>query len=319
MSERYFDWVDNKNVLILGGTGMVGRALAKCLPDAHVIGSSDYDLTCPKQVRKMYEMHQPEYVFHLAAKVGGVKANSTQKADFYYQNCLINAHVLHYAHVCGVKKVLSLLSTCVYPNDIAYPMQEQNIHDGLPHESNYPYAFAKRMLDVQSRAYREQYGCNFITAIPNNLFGYHDQFHLEDSHVIPAIIHKTYLAKKEHKPLRLWGDGSPLREFTYAPDLARALCYLMEHYNAPDPINVGGSQVWSIKKVTELIAQYLDFTGPIEWDISQPMGQYQKPSCHKKMEALGWGEDKYTPFEEALLATCCWFEKRYPNVRGVKP
>ena len=304
------------SILILGGSGMVGHALAEALPHAHAMGSKDYDLTDQEQVMAMYERYQPDYVFHLAAKVGGVKANMTQGADFYYQNSLINTHVLHYAHVFGVKKVLSLLSTCVYPDQIDYPLEEQNIHAGLPHASNYPYAYAKRMLDVQSRAYRDQFGSNFITAVPNNLFGFHDQFHLDDAHVIPAIIHKTYIAKKTNSPLVLWGDGSPIREFTYAPDLARALVFLMERYDQPSPINVGTSHAWPIKTVAERIMHHLDFQGELVWDRNQPMGQYQKPSSHQKMEALGWDESEYTSLDQALEATCQWFTAHYPNVRG---
>ena len=303
--------LDSKRTLILGGGGMLGHALQALLPNAVVIRSADYDLTQADQVAAMYAHYQPEYVFHLAAKVGGLGANMAEKADFYHQNTLMGLHVLHHAHLAGVKKVLSLLSTCIYPDDAPHPLREEDIHKGLPHDSNYAYAYAKRMLDVQSRA------CNFITAVPNNLFGEYDQFHLQDAHVIPAMIHKTYLAKKNNTPLHFWGDGSPLREFTYAPDLARCLVFLMEHYNGEHPINVGSSEERSIFDVAQLVVQSMGFEGSIEWDHSKPLGQLRKPSCHQKITELGWSASDHTPFAQALAQTCRWFESHYPDVRGV--
>ena len=184
-----------KNILVTGGTGMVGVALQKLIPDAIFIGSKHFDLKSKEEVSKMFAYYEPEYVIHLAAKVGGVKANKDFLADFYYDNIMINTNVLECAKDYKVKKLLSLLSTCIYPDSVCYPLLEKNIHEGEPHESNFAYAYAKRMLDVQSRAYREQHGCNFITAVPNNLFGENDNFDYNNSHVIPAIIRKIYEAK----------------------------------------------------------------------------------------------------------------------------
>jgi GDP-L-fucose synthase len=211
------------------------------------------------------------------------------------------------------------MSTCVYPANADLPLKEASLHAGTPHPSNFGYAYAKRALDVQSRAYRQQYGCNFITAIPNNLFGENDNFDLENSHVIPAIIRKIYEAKKNNKNVVLWGDGSPLREFTYAKDMARVLMFVLENYNEESPINVGNTKEYSIKQVADTIAEIMGFEGNLKmtWDIEKPAGQHRKPSCSNKLEKLGWNKGSFTSFEASLRSTCEWFAEKYPNVRGI--
>jgi GDP-L-fucose synthase len=175
------------------------------------------------------------------------------------------------------------------------------------------------MLDVQSRAYREQYGCNFITAIPNNLYGENDNFDLEDSHVIPALIRKVWEAKINKEPsVFCWGDGSPLREFTYSEDIARILLFLMENYNDPEPINIGNTEEYSIKQVVEIICSILEYDGEIVWQTDKPSGQHRKPSCNQKLLDLGWEKEDYVSLEEGLKKTCEWFIMTYPNVRGTK-
>jgi len=306
-----------KNILVTGGSGMIGGALQKKL-EAVYISSSDYDLRDPLQCEAMYAKHKPEYVIHLAAKVGGIKANQDGLADFYYENIMINTNVLHFAKKYKVKKLLSLLSTCIYPDNTSYPLKEENIHDGEPHESNFAYAHVKRMLDVQSRAYRKQYGCNFITASPNNLFGENDNFDLDNSHVLPAIIRKVYEAKINNTNVVLWGDGSPLREFTYSGDLADIIVFLLENYDGPRPVNVGTTREYSIKEVAELVCKIFRYEGKIEWQISHYKGQYRKPSDNSKLLSLGWKEENFSDFEESLGKMCAWFENKYPNVRGIK-
>ena len=192
------------------------------------------------------------------------------------------------------------------------------MHSGPPHPSNFAYAHVKRMLDVQSRAYRQQYGCNFITAVPNNLYGEYDNFDLEQSHVIPAIIRKVHEAKLYNKEIVLWGDGSPLREFTYSKDLARVLLFLLKNYDDSTPINIGCSNETSIKNAAEAIASKLGYEGRINWDATKPAGQFKKPSDKSKMISLGWTEDQYTSFEQGIEKTCEWFLKQYPEVRGVR-
>jgi GDP-L-fucose synthase len=174
------------------------------------------------------------------------------------------------------------------------------------------------MVDVMSRAYRQQYGCNFITAIPNNLYGENDNFDLENSHVIPAIIRKVWEAKINKKPsVFCWGDGSPLREFTYSEDIARILLFLMEKYDEPEPINIGNTDEYSIKEVVEIICNILEYNGHIEWQTNKPSGQHRKPSSNQKLLNLGWKKEDYTPLKEGLKKTCEWFIMNYPNVRGI--
>ena len=296
---------------------MVGSALKRVHPAATYVGSQDCDLTDRDKTLKLFEIHRPDHVIHLAAKVGGVKGNNDYVADFFTKNIQMNTNVLAACHAFGVKKVISLLSTCVYPDEVRYPLTENQIHNGPPHSSNFGYAYAKRMLDVQSRAYRNQYGCNFITAIPNNLYGENDNFHLTDGHVIPAMIRKVYEAKiNDVASVTFWGDGSPLREFTYSEDLAKILLFLLESYNNPEPINVGNTGEMSIRDIAKLIIDHIGYSGAVVWDTGMPVGQYRKPSSNKKLLDLGW--DKYTNFKTTLARTCDWFIQNYPNVRGVK-
>mgnify|MGYP001265577243 CR=1 FL=1 len=302
-------------ILITGGTGMLGSAFE----GENIIktNSREFDLTNLTDALNMLRKYQPTHVIHLAAKVGGLGANMKNKADFYRDNILINTNVLEAARIYKVKKLLSLMSTCVYPANAELPLKEGSLHVGAPHSSNFGYAYAKRALDVQSRAYRQQYGCNFITAIPNNLFGERDNFDLENSHVIPAIIRKVYEAKKNNKSVLLWGDGSPLREFTYSKDMAKALMFVLKNYKDATPINVGNTYEHSIKEIATTISDIMDFKGDIIWDTSKPKGQYSKPSSGEKLELLGYDRNLFTPTKKALEKTCDWFVENYPNVRGV--
>ncbi|MHA1661099.1 MAG: GDP-L-fucose synthase family protein [Promethearchaeota archaeon] len=307
-------------ILVTGATGMVGTAFKNSKSDHELIfvSSEEYNLIRFEDARRMFEETSPTGCIHLAARVGGVKANTEHVADFCADNLAINNNVLTAGHMCGIDKILSLLSTCVYPDKAIYPLTEDQIHKGPPHSSNFGYAYAKRMLDVQSRAYRQQYGRNYITAIPNNLFGECDNFHLENSHVIPAIIRKMHEAKLADTDVILWGDGSPLREFTYSKDLAEILLFLMEFYNKPEPINVGNTQEISIKEVAVIIADILEFEGEIIWDITKPKGQFRKPSDNSKLLGLGWQEENYTNFKKALTNVCQHVILKYPHLRGIK-
>lgn len=297
---------------------MVGQAFTDLLPDALFVDSSICDLRCREEVEKLFLQEHPQHVIHLAAKVGGVKANSQNLGTFYHDNILINSHVLEAARIFKVEKVVSMLSTCIYPDNVKYPLTEDQIHNGKPHPSNYAYAYAKRMLDIQSQAYRDQYGCNFITLVPNNLFGEYDNFDLENSHLIPALIRKMHEAKLKNTDVTLWGDGKPLREFTYSKDLAKIVLLLLKTYDKREPINVGNTIEYSIKEVAQMIAEIMEFDGEIVWDESQPKGQHRKPSSNKKLLNLGWNQDNYTPFKSALSKTCAWFVANYPNIRGVQ-
>ena len=302
-------------ILVTGGTGLVGSAFKNVQTDHEIIlrGSSQYDLRREQDVDDMIHRVQPDAIIHLAAKVGGVKGNSDYVADFFYDNMIMNLNVLNWARIYNVPRVLSLLSTCIYPDQPTYPLTENQIHGGEPHESNFGYAYAKRMLEVHSRAIRKQYGLKYITAVPNNIYGPHDNFDLENGHVVPAIIRKF----KENDCPTLWGDGTPLREFTYSEDIARALLLLIEYYDSPMPINIGNPDEVSILELAEKVASHFSNVKSINWDINKPKGQYKKPSSNSRFLSL-FPEFKYTNIDQGLETTVEWFKKEYPNVRGVK-
>tara|TARA_R110002110_G_scaffold147279_3_gene337730 strand:+ start:3451 stop:4407 length:957 start_codon:yes stop_codon:yes gene_type:complete len=306
-----------EKVLVTGGTGMAGRALQKLMPNAIYIGS-EYDLTKYAATQAAFTEHEPEYVIHLAAKVSGMKGNEDAVADHYIENAMMNCNVLDVAKEFKVKKLLSVLSTCIYPDPAIYPLVEEDIHKGEPHSTNLGYGFSKRMLDVQARAYRKQYGCNFINIVPNNLFGEHDNFHLIKSHVIPSVIRKVYEAKRTNSPITLWGDGTPKREFTHSGDLAKIIIFSFDNYNGDRPINVGNTGEVSIKQLAELVCEILEYKNTIIWDDSVGNGQPRKPSDNSKFLELGWRKENYTNFRESLSKTCDWFLQNYPKVRGVE-
>jgi GDP-L-fucose synthase len=310
--------LENKKILVTGGSGMLGHALSNILPVAIYLSSKDADLRSKQETESIFSEYTPDIVVHMAAKVGGIKANMNYLGEFYHDNIMINTNVLEACRKFKVQKALSILSTCVYPDTAIYPLSEDQIHNGRPHHSNYAYAHAKRMLDVQSRAYRNQYGCNFITAIPNNLFGMYDNFDLEDSHVLPAMIRKFYEATRDDTNVVLWGDGSPLREFTYSRDMAKIIVFLLENYENSHPINVGSTTEHSIKDAAEMISRIFDFKGEIIWDTSGPPGQLRKPSDNSKLTEMGWPEEEYTNFYDALKTVCEWFESNYDIAKGVK-
>jgi len=307
-------------ILVTGGTGMVGSAFEKVTlgHELILVGSKHYDLSDKRDSHRMFREINPDAVIHLAARVGGVKGNTDFVADFYSENIRMNTNVLDAAHKYSVPKVLSLLSTCVYPEHADYPLTEDQIHSGPPHETDFGYAYAKRMLEVQSRAMRQQYGHNFICAIPNNIYGENDYFNLEKCHVIPAIIRKVWEAKMYGKTPSFWGDGSPMREFTYSGDIAKILLYLVEHYDEPEPLNIGFSNEIEVRSVVEMIADILDYRGEIIWDPSKPSGQFRKPSSSARFHKMSDNYFEYTGLREGLENTCQWFLGNYPNIRGME-
>lgn len=285
--------------------------------DYILINSKQYDLTSYADADKLIKNVRPDAVIHLAAKVGGVKGNSQFIADFFQENVLINTNILTSCVKNKVENVVSMLSTCIYPDKAFYPLTPNQIHLGEPHESNFGYAYAKRMLEVHSRAIYKQYGLLYKTAIPNNIYGSNDNFHYEYSHVIPAMIRKIYEGKKEGKKVLLWGDGSPLREFTYSENISDILIWMLNNYNSISPLNIGNTSEYSISDVAKLICKHLNFDyNNIIWDTSKPMGQYKKPSSSKELFDLGC-KVNYTSLDDGLKSTCEWFIKNYPNIRGV--
>lgn len=315
----------NKTTLITGGTGLLGNAFKKFLPNAEYPDSKFLDLTNESKTVSYFEnmrfIDGIETVIHLAGKVGGVKANTEFVSDFYAVNSAINNNVINACVKADVRKLVCCLSTCIYPDEkyVNYPLTEEQLHNGPPHNSNFGYAYAKRMVDVQLRAVRQQYGLQYISVIPNNMYGEHDNFDLENGHVIPALIRKIWEAKINNKPsFTVWGDGEIYREFTYAEDIAKAIIFCTHTYNSSEPINIGNPQEYSLRQVIEIIKKELDYTGSIVYDTSKPKGQVRKPSSNQKLLNLGWKNEWYTPLEIGLKKTCEWFINNYPNVRGIK-
>lgn len=306
--------------LITGGNGLLGNAFKKILPDELYPTSKDLNLQNQNNVFNYFSDTKIDTVIHLAAKVGGIKANTDFVSDFYQINSEINNNIISSCIDKKVTKLVCCLSTCIYPDEkyVSYPLTEVQLHNGPPHDSNFGYAYAKRMVDVQIRAARKQYGVNYISVIPNNLYGEYDNFDLHNSHVIPALMRKIWEAKLNNKRyFEVWGDGEVYREFTYSQDIARAILFCIDKYNDESPINIGNTEEYLLKDVINLIKKELDYSGEIIFDTSKPKGQLRKPSSNQKLLDLGWKKEWYTPLEIGLKNTCEWFINNYPNVRGV--
>lgn len=303
-------------IIVTGYTGLLGSEVFENTNDC--IGLSSKDCNLLENDFYGFLDPKPDVVIHCAAKVGGVKANTDFVSDFFEENMKINSNVMRGCKQRGVKLV-SILSTCIYPdkNYVTYPLTEDQLHNGPPHSSNFGYAYAKRMLDVQSRAYRQQYNCNFVTVIPNNLYGLNDNFDLNFGHVIPSLIRKIHRAKVEGRDaVEVWGSGDPLREFTFARDAAKIILWLAENYGGENPINIGNTEEVSIRDLSELIGEIIGYKGDIIFNKSKPDGQYRKPSSNRKLFELGWNE-KYTPLKQGLTETIRHYELKYPKLRGI--
>lgn len=286
----------DKNALIYvaGHRGMVGSAVVRALQAQGYTNivtrtSSELNLTDQEATETFYKEIQPEYVVVAAAKVGGILANNTYRAQFLYENLQIQNNLIHFAWKYGVKKLLFLGSSCIYPKLAPQPLKEEYLLTGLLEPTNEPYAIAKIAGIKMCEAYRDQYGCNFISAMPTNLYGPNDNYHPENSHVLPAMIRKFHEAKLEGKQeVVIWGDGSPLREFLYADDLADALLYLLLNYNEKEFVNVGCGEDISIMDLALLVKKVTGFTGEIVCDTSKPNGTPRKLMDVSRLFATGW-------------------------------
>jgi GDP-L-fucose synthase len=309
-------------VLVTGGTGMVGSAIQNSENSHEIIKlkSSDCDLRDRESCFDLFhDMRRSgvDAVIHLAARVGGVKGNSDMLSEFFSDNIRINTNVLDACVHQKIPKVVSLLSTCVYPDNAKLPLTVDQIHNGFPHVSNFGYAFAKRMLDVQSRTIRSQHGLKYVTAIPNNMYGPNDNFDIVNGHVIPSMIRKIWEAKVSNSSARLWGDGTPLREFTFSRDIAEILVFLLDHYDGIDPINIGKTGEVSIMDLAALICKKIGYDpSRIVWDTDANLGQFRKPSDNSRLFEIGWN-GSFTSLENGLSETIDWFIENYPNVRGI--
>lgn len=281
-------------IYIAGHRGMVGSAIWRELSRkgyTHLIGrtSSDLDLRNQTQVESFFEAERPDVVVLAAAKVGGILANNTYRADFLYENLAIQNHVIHSAWKFGVKKLLFLGSSCIYPKLAEQPLLEESLLTGSLEQTNEPYAIAKIAGIKLCESYRRQYGCNFISAMPTNLYGPNDNYDLKNSHVLPALIRKMHEAKKSHAAeVEIWGSGSPLREFLHVDDLANACVFLLENYNEELFLNVGFGEDISIRDLAELIKKVVGFDGDLKFDSSKPDGTPRKLMDSSRLRSLGW-------------------------------
>jgi GDP-L-fucose synthase len=296
--------------LVTGGYGMVGSAMETQIKLSREI----CDLTNPKQTEALFRTIRPEGVIHCAGKVGGIGGNSNYKGEYFYDNLMINTNVIEASRRAGVKRLVAFLSTCVFPDNVSYPLTVDQVHQGEPHFSNYPYAYAKRMADVQIRAYREQYGLNYTSIIPSNIYGPNDNFSLEHGHVMPMLIHKLYLAKKNKTDFTVWGSGKPLREFIYSKDIAKIAEWALEKYEGTEPLIVSGDDEVSIKDLVGLLVDEFKFKGKVIFDETKPDGQFRKPSDNSKIKEL-LPDFEYTPFEVGIKETVNWFKENYENAR----
>lgn len=284
----------NALIYVAGHRGMVGSAVVRALQAQGYTNivtrtSSELDLTNQEATESFYREVKPEYVVVAAAKVGGILANNIYRAQFLYENLQIQNNLIHFAWKYGVKKLLFLGSSCIYPKLASQPLKEEYLLTGLLEPTNEPYAIAKIAGIKMCEAYRDQYGCNFISAMPTNLYGPNDNYHPENSHVLPAMIRKFHEAKLEGKQeVVIWGDGSPLREFLYADDLADALVYLLLHYNEKEFVNVGCGEDISIMDLALLVKKVTGFTGEISCDTSKPNGTPRKLMDVSRLFATGW-------------------------------
>lgn len=295
--------------LITGGTGLIGSAFE----EGEKVGSK-YNLVSLFDTGLMFRDYKPDVVIHCAAKVGGVGANMNYPAEFYYKNIMMNTNIIDTCYRREVKKLVCFLSTCVFPNDVEYPLDETKIHLGEPHFTNAPYAYAKRMADVQIQAYNKQYDTKYFSVIPCNVYGPNDNYNLDNGHVIPTLIHKCYLAKQNNTPFEVWGDGTPLREFIFSKDVANIVDLLLEKYEGTDPVIISNPTEYTIKQVVDLIVEHLGFDGEVKWLTDKPNGQYRKPSSNKKLLSI-IGEYNFTTLEIGLKESIDWFILNYPKIR----
>jgi len=298
-------------ILVTGGNGLVGSQFSG--EKYHKIGSKEYDLINQKQA---YDIINKDWdgVIHAAAKVGGLMGNMNHKGEFFYKNIMMNTNVIESCRQADVKKLVVFLSTCVFPDGVEYPLVEKSIHLGPPHFSNDAYAYSKRMAEVQIRAYREQYGLNYKSVIPTNIYGINDNFDIENGHVIPSLIHKCYIARETNTPFVIWGSGTPLREFIYNKDVAKLTEWVLENYNEDEPIILSTSEEISIRDVVGIIVELMDFKGQVKWDNNKPDGQFRKPSDNSKIKNY-LPDFKFTSLYDGLKETVEWFIENYETAR----
>ena len=301
-------------VLVTGGGGFLGSHLVERLDadghDVAVARRAEYDLTAMDAATRMFDDADAELVFHLAAEVGGIGANRANPGRYWYANLLMGAHVLEQARLHGTPKVVIAGTVCAYPKLAPVPFSEDDLWKGYPEETNAPYGVAKKAILVGAQAYREQYGVNAIFLLPTNLYGPRDNFDLETSHVIPALIRKMVEAEDE---VVLWGDGTPTREFLYVDDCVEGLVLAAERYDGPEPVNLGAGREISIRDLAELIADVTGYGGRIVWDVERPNGQPRRSVDATRARDL-FGFEARMPLREGIERTVAWYRSAVAGV-----
>lgn len=302
----------SNHIFVTGGSGLIGSQFEGTR--YFKPNSSFLNLKDPERIDSFLGLVRPEGIIHCAAKVGGIKGNMNNQAEYLYNNLLINTNIIERARLFSVKKLIFFSSTCVFPASCEYPLNSNMIELGPPHDSNYGYAYSKRIGGTMIKAYREQYGLNYFTVIPCNVYGPNDNYDLENGHVIPSLIHKFFIAKELGEDVTIWGSGNQLREFIFSKDVAKLTEMLYEDCDSSDPVILSPGYEISIKDLVETIAKIFDFKGKIIYDTSKPEGQFRKPSDNSVIKSM-YPDFKFTPIVEGLEESIEFFIKNYPNVR----
>jgi GDP-L-fucose synthase len=312
-----------KNILVTGGTGLVGSAVQNICNDYkdkyqfYFVSSKQYDLTNMNDTIKMFNKYNPHYVIHLAACVGGLFKNINNKVEMLEKNLMINYNIVKCCHNYKIEKLIACLSTCIFPDkNISYPIDETMLHNGAPHNSNDAYAYAKRMLEIQCKAYRDNYGDNFMCIIPTNIYGPNDNFNLDDGHVLPSLIHKCFISKQLDKDFVICGSGKPLRQFIFSLDLAKIIMILLEkNVNENIIISVPEEHEISIGDLGKLVAINFDTEDKVIFDTSFSDGQYKKTVGISKLKEIIGDDFKFTNIEDGIKLTVEWFVSNFPNIK----
>ena len=309
-----------KKILITGGSGLVGSAFKNIAPEFAeqyefiFLSSSECNLENLDETMSCFTNIKPHYVIHLAACVGGLYKNMNYKVDMLEKNLLINFNVIKCSYEINVEKLICMLSTCIFPDKTTYPIDESMLHNGPPHNSNDAYAYAKRVLEIHCRAYNEQYNTNFCCIIPTNIYGPHDNYSLQDGHVIPALIHKCYLAKEKNLPFEVLGSGKPLRQFIYSDDLARCILLTIDKINKENLI-ISTSEEYSIKDIATMIADEFEYSEHMVFNTNYSDGQYKKTADNCKLLSFLGGECSFIDIRKGIYRAVDFLKKNYDTCR----